>query len=263
MKRKVTDQTGRELIIPSDPKRIISLVPSQTELLIDLGLHEKLVGITSFCIHPKGLKREKTIIGGTKTVDIQKVKALKPDFILGNKEENAKESVEALEKDFPVWLSDIADMQGNLNMIRDIGQMTHTNEAAEGIISEISKRFKSLSTPKIKPKVLYLIWRNPYMAAGKSTFIDAMLDAAGFQNALKQERYPELSEDDIRNPETDFIFLSSEPYPFRERHIEEFKALCPNAKTLITDGELFSWYGSRMLHSAEYFLSLREQCAVL
>ncbi len=247
----------RTVEITSTVSRIISLVPSQTELLVDLGLREKLVGITKFCVHPKGLKKEVQLIGGTKNVKIDLVRSLNPDLVIGNKEENNQADIEALEEILPTWMSDIFNLEDALEMIGRVGEITGTTEKAEEIISTIRMNFSRLEKHKSSGKsVLYLIWKNPYIAAGPNTFIDAMLTTLGFQNAMQTERYPEVEMTGL-NP--DLIFLSSEPYPFKEKHIAELQNQFPESKVVLVDGEYFSWYGSRLIEAPAYFANLLNQ----
>ncbi|MDH4474027.1 MAG: helical backbone metal receptor [Fluviicola sp.] len=251
-----TDQMGRAVTIPFPIRRIVSLVPSQTELLIDLGLEELLVGVTKFCIHPAGMKERVGQIGGTKTVKIDQVIALKPDLVIGNKEENLQSDIEALEQHVPVWMSDIHDLETALDMIRQIGLLVEKEQISLQVIDSIRHKFNQLDQFKKSSeltKVLYLIWRKPYMAAGKGTFIDDCLTRCGWVNCVSETRYPEI---DPTTLQPDLILLSSEPYPFQERHIEELKAFFPSARIELVDGEYFSWYGTRMLGAPDYFMDL-------
>ncbi len=248
------DQMQRTVEVNSTVLRIVSLVPSQTELLVDLGLREKLVGVTKFCIHPSGLKKEVQVIGGTKNAKIDLIKSLNPDLIIGNKEENTQADIEQLEKDFPVWMSDIFNLADALEMLEQIGKLTGTQQKAKELRTAIETNFRQLNALKATGKsVLYLIWKDPYIAAGKNTFIDSMLETLGFENAMKAERYPEVNLETI-NP--DLIFLSSEPYPFKEKHIEALQNQFPESQVVLVDGEYFSWYGSRLVGAPAYFLEL-------
>jgi ABC-type Fe3+-hydroxamate transport system substrate-binding protein len=253
-KKTYIDQMQRTVEINSTVSRIVSLVPSQTELLVDLGLRDKLVGITKFCVHPAGLKKEVPLIGGTKNVKIDLVRSLNPDLVIGNKEENNQPDIEALESVLPTWMSDIFNLEDALEMIRKVGAITGTSERASVIVSEIEENFAKLEQLKSTGKtVLYLIWKNPYIAAGPNTFIDAMLSTLGFQNAMHEERYPEVKLEEL-NP--DFIFLSSEPFPFKEKHIDELQKQFPRSTVVLVDGEYFSWYGSRLIGAPAYFEEL-------
>jgi len=251
------DQTGRSIYLDKIPAKIISVVPSLTELLYNLGLKDEVVGITKFCIHPEKWFLTKPKTGGTKTLDIPHIHGLHPDLIIANKEENVKGQVEALAAHYPVWVSDINDLEDAYQAIEQIGDLVGRKESAESIIRDIKRNFTQLIMPKLKPRICYLIWRNPCMTVGGDTFIHSMLEAAGFENVFKDEmRYPIVSLDDIAAKNAEWIFLSSEPFPFKEKHIEEMKEHLPGATFLLVDGEMFSWYGSRMIHAPSYFLNL-------
>lgn len=257
----ITDQMGRKVQLSAPPLRIVSLVPSQTELLAELNLDKEVVGITKFCVHPEDWFRSKTRVGGTKEVKMKVIADLSPNLIIGNKEENSPEDIRALEKDYPVWMSDIEDLEDALEMIRTIGLLTDRQPAAEELAGKINGAFIALGQQVQRlPQVsaAYLIWRDPYMVAGRETFIDEMLQRAGFSNVFSRERrYPEVSLDAIAAREPEVILLSSEPYPFKEKHIAELQATCPTSDIQLIDGELFSWYGSRLLQSPDYFRALR------
>lgn len=309
---RFTDQTGYEFELKQKPVNIVSLVPSQTELLYDLGLDQEVTGITKFCIHPPHWKNTKTIVGGTKKIRMEKIVSLHPDLIIANKEENTKEEIEYLRQHYPVYTSDINKLEDALKMISDVGIIVDKKEEANSMIEEIRKSFGLLNFPDVpgeisdgmkesvntfertrnqsfnnsdsgkhhqhdstklfkKPlRVAYLIWRNPYMAAGSNTFIHSMIQACGWKNALENfPRYPEVhlkpdsginyNQDlpDLSN--ADIILLSSEPYPFAQKHIDEMQSSLPGKIILLVDGEMFSWYGSRLIKSATYFSELNEQ----
>ncbi len=250
------DQMGNTIKLPSIPKRIVSLVPSQTELLFDLGLEAEVVGITKFCIHPKQKVRPVAKVGGTKDFKLNLIRALQPDLIIGNKEENEEGKIRQLQTEFPVWMSDIATLPHALQMISLVGNLVGRQEKAQQLLANLNARFGQLKkgVGTNRKKVLYLIWRKPFMAAGSATFIDHMLQACGFENAVAASRYPELSAQQMAVLQPDEVFLSSEPYPFKQPHIDELSAILPGAKVRLVDGEMFSWYGSRLLKSADYFL---------
>jgi ABC-type Fe3+-hydroxamate transport system substrate-binding protein len=239
-------------------QRIVSLVPSQTELLHYLGLEAETVGITKFCIHPPAWFAIKARVGGTKTVNIEAVEALQPTLIIANKEENVKEQVEALAERFPVWVTDVNTLEEALQMTTDIGTLTGTEAKAAALIAEISKKFTVLQQTKLTAiKTAYLIWRKPYMAAGGGTFIHDILTRCGFENILANTpRYPEVTTQQLAGCE--LLLLSSEPYPFAQKHIDELQAALPNTKIVLADGEMFSWYGSRLLLAPDYFLQLKQ-----
>jgi ABC-type Fe3+-hydroxamate transport system substrate-binding protein len=251
------DQLYRQVVLTNfPPRRIVSLVPSQTELLADLGLADSVVGLTKFCVHPSDWRNRKTIVGGTKQIHLDRIRDLQPDLIIANQEENDKEQVETLAKDFPVWVSKVVDLESALAMILEVGTICDRLPEAESLETAISSSFKKLRsfTPL---SAAYLIWRKPYMVSGGDTFIHAMMKRAGFKNVFAdQMRYPEVSVTDLQQADPDVILLSSEPFPFKEEHLVELQEHCPRAVIRLVDGELFSWYGSRLLRSAGYFRSL-------
>jgi len=255
--KEFIDQIDRKISLNDVPKRIVCLVPSLTELLFDLGLEDQVVGITFFCVHPKEKVGNVAKIGGTKTVKIEKLRELKPDLVIASKEENIKEQVEEIEEFCPVWVSDVVDLASALEMITMLGLLVDRYEAAVNLREKIAGGFKAI-TP-FSTSAIYLIWRKPWMCAGSDTFIHDILQIAGFQNKISRNRYPELSNDDVKNMNADFILLSSEPYPFKQKHIEEVAKLAGKSKVILVDGEMFSWYGSRLLKTPNYLNKLIKQ----
>ncbi len=268
-----TDQTGRKVFIGSS-NRVVSLVPSITELLFDLGLGDRVVGITKFCVHPATGFRTKTKVGGTKQLNPEIIRHLDPDLIIANKEENGREQIEEIAGKYPVWVSDVSSLEEACEMIRQIGRITQTDPKAAELVAGIKKRFSGLPTPNsrlptpnsglLPPnsrlRAAYIIWQNPYMTAGGDTFIHAMLDAAGFENLFAgKKRYPKTTVEEINAAGCDCLFLSTEPYPFKQKHVAELQERLPGTRILLVDGEMFSWYGSRLLLAPEYFSALREK----
>jgi ABC-type Fe3+-hydroxamate transport system substrate-binding protein len=258
-----TDQLGKVHTFKEIPRRIVSIVPSQTELLFDLGLEDSIVGITKFCVHPFYLKSTKTIIGGTKKVNIAKIKVLKPDVIIANKEENTIEIVEELNKICPVIVTDIQNIDANLKMISDFGILFNKPTEAKNWIDKINfalADFNHFIQDKSIKKVAYFIWKNPYMVVGKDTFINFLLELNRFENIYKQKgRYPVVEIKKMPsegNP--DLVFLSSEPFPFKEADALEIGRFTQHAKTIFVDGELFSWYGTRLVKSFDYFKQIHQ-----
>jgi ABC-type Fe3+-hydroxamate transport system substrate-binding protein len=257
MMRRFTDMMGRDVDIAFPPKRIVSVVPSQTELLHDLGLEDEVVGITKFCIHPDGWFRSKTRIGGTKKLDIDKIRAIKPDLIIANKEENEQAQIEALAAEFPVWISDIQTLPQALQMIQVVGLITDREMKANEIVDEIVQGFTKLQRAAGAKKVAYFIWYNPWMSVGGDTFISNMIRTIGWHNVLAgKSRYPEVTLEELKAHDPELVLLSSEPFPFKEKHIAEVKATLPNADVQLVDGEMFSWYGSRLLKAVAYLQAL-------
>jgi ABC-type Fe3+-hydroxamate transport system substrate-binding protein len=261
MKRIFIDQLERRVALTSfPPKRIVSLVPSQTELLFYLGLENEVAGITKFCVHPEEQFRSKPRVGGTKKLHLDEIARLEPDLIIANKEENEREQIEWLQERFPVWISDVVSLDDALEMIRRVGELTGKAEAGAALAFKLQGAFYKLRAEKWpEKKAAYLIWNEPIMAAGSKTFINAMLRQAGFKNAFaNMPRYPEITGEDLKKADPDYIFLSSEPYPFAEKHLESFHQFCPNSVIRLVDGEMFSWYGNRLLEAAAYIRDLRE-----
>ena len=239
------------------PRRIVSLVPSLTELLVDLGLEEKLVGVTRFCVHPPHLKKEKTIVGGTKNVNVENVRALAPDLVVANREENTRGDVEAIAAFAPVHVTDIATLDDALAAIRTLGALTGTVEQATVLADELARRFAALEA--FSPlRAAYFIWQNPWMSVGGDTFIHDVMRRAGLVNVFGERlRYPEVGLDTVAAARPDVLLFSSEPFPFREKHLAPMRAALPGVPCALVDGELFSWYGSRLLHTPAYVQKLR------
>jgi ABC-type Fe3+-hydroxamate transport system substrate-binding protein len=239
------------------PKRIVSLVPSQTELLYHLDLDIATVGITKFCIYPTLWYHNKLHVGGTKTFDIQKIMDLKPDLIIANKEENLKDQVMILAKYFPVWVTNVNSLKDALEMINDIGQLTGKQQKAIELANKIEANFSVLKNKLLKKSAAYLIWKNPYMTIGADTFIHDMMNKAGFKNVFSdKKRYPSITMDDLKKSNCEYLLLSSEPYPFKQKHIIELQQELKQVKIMLVNGEMFSWYGSRLLQSPRYFKKL-------
>lgn len=232
--------------------KIISLVPSITETLFDFGLNEtQVIGRTKFCIHPDELVKKVEIIGGTKNLNIEKIRALKPDLIIANKEENLKNQVEELMEDHEVWLTNIETLEDNASFLTDLGNLLDQREKSTWFNEQIGAIFEGNRVSK-PIEICYLIWRNPYMTVGGDTFISHILEKLGLMNRSKNEkRYPEISVSNMQ--EADCILLSSEPFPFRQVHIDELQAQLPTHRMMMVDGESFSWYGTHLVKCDAYF----------
>lgn len=258
------DQLNRKLLLDKLPERIISLVPSQTELLVDLGLIDKIVGVTNFCVHPESIRKEKQVIGGTKSVHFERIEELKPDIILCNKEENTKEMVDELSKDYIVHISDVNTLEENYEMIAQYGKLFGVEERAAEIVNKTKAEvalFEEYLADKPILKVAYFIWRKPWMVVGKDTFIDYLLNLCRLENIYSdQSRYPEIELEELKP--ADYYLLSSEPFPFQEKHKVEIEAFTKEGDFRFVDGEYFSWYGSRMQNAFLYFRELRESTDV-
>jgi ABC-type Fe3+-hydroxamate transport system substrate-binding protein len=258
------DQLGRIIHLPHYPARIVSVVPSQTELLYDLGLRKEVIGITKFCVHPQEWFRTKARVGGTKTLNTAIIDSLQPDLIIANKEENTREEIEALAAKYQVWISDVTSLDSALQMILYVGDLTNRKRQAGQLANKIREEFQHLRNhvDKIKytPRTGYLIWREPYITVGRDTFINDMLKACGMENVFEHlTRYPEIQIEQLQEAGRsgkklcDLLLLSSEPYPFGPKHIDELQVHLPKTRIELVDGEMFSWYGSRLLKTPEYF----------
>ncbi len=260
------DQMGETCTLADKPVRIVSLVPSQTELLFDLGLREEIVGITKFCTEPPDKVKIVPKVGGTKKFNFDVISELKPDLIIGNKEENYEEGINQLKQDYPVWMSDIVTLDDALEMIRQVGILVGAKaeaiEMADTIKNsthDLVKAAKQLDKHS-KKTAAYFIWQKPYMVAGSDTFIDEMITLCGLQNMFAhQERYPETDKEALKEQQPDVVMLSTEPYPFKESHVQELQALLPNSTVILVDAMYFSWYGSKLLGTGDYLRSLKKK----
>ena len=258
----LTDQIGNQHQFKNYPQRIVSLVPSQTELLYDLNLDDEIVGITKFCVHPDHYLKTKVVVGGTKQVHFDKIKALQPDIIIANKEENSLEIVTELSKICPVWVTNVNNLYDNLQMITDFGRLFNKQLLAQTLVDKICEAqidFENFIGIKPQLKVAYFIWANPYMVAANLTFINELLTLNKCTNVFKHlNRYPEINLEQLTQAKPDCIFLSSEPYPFKGKQELEIRKYT-NATIIYVDGEFFSWHGSRILKAFEYFKTVREK----
>ncbi|ANX05566.1 hypothetical protein PG2T_08815 [Immundisolibacter cernigliae] len=250
------DGLGNELLLAGPPQRIVSLVPSQTELLFDLGAGERVVGVTKFCVHPAQARASRRSVGGTKTPDIERIRALTPDLVLANREENRAQDVAAIAAFAPVYVTEANTVAQALAMARAVGFALGAEAAAARIAADVEAAFSEL--PRLDGlRCAYLIWRRPWMAAGGGSFIDDVLRRLGLANVFAgRPRYPEVTAADLATAAPDVVLLSSEPYPFKPAHAQELADVLPQARILPVDGEMFCWPGSRLLAAAGYFHEL-------
>jgi ABC-type Fe3+-hydroxamate transport system substrate-binding protein len=274
-----SDPLARQITLDAPPERIVSLVPSLTDLLAHLDLGDRVVGVTRFCERPEGWREQKTIVGGTKQVKIDTVRELAPDLILANKEENTPGDVEALDAIAPVYVTDVGTVEEATVMIRAVGRLTGRAEAADDLADTIAARFDALpdagaasaaedpSSPAKAPETVraaYLIWRTPYMTVGGDTFIHDVMTRGGFANPFADRtRYPEVTPEELGALDLDVLLCSSEPFPFhqKEAFTADLRAACPDTPLEIVDGQLFSWYGPRLLKTPDYLQDLRARIA--
>jgi ABC-type Fe3+-hydroxamate transport system substrate-binding protein len=237
--------------------RIVSLVPSWTEYLVDLGLENQIVGRTKFCVRPHEKVQKIEKIGGTKNLNIQKIKRLKPDLIIANIEENDRDQVEECQQFSEIILTDVRSIESALRECERIGIAVGCAEKGAHWVQQIEAAW-GCARP-IHSTAFYVVWKNPLMVAGKDTFISDVMRWWGIHNLGGQwdnGRYPQPTAKEWELAKTNWILLPSEPFPFREKHLSDFGN--ENSTPLLVDGEAFSWYGSRMLKSANYFNNLIE-----
>ncbi|MCG5105327.1 ABC transporter substrate-binding protein [Oceanobacillus alkalisoli] len=255
----VRDHLGRLVPLVRKPERIISFVPAITETMYHLGLDKKIVGRTRFCKFPEDKVQHAVNIGGTKDMKLDRIHELKPDLIIAEKEENTKEMVETLEKHYPVFVFEVQHFKDVFPMIEDIGRLTDREKAAIQLMQQIKNAFQVLPHGK-NNRVAYVIWQKPYMVVGKDTYINSLLEEMGFSNPFTEAegRYPMVNEKDFKKAKLDEVFLATEPFPFREKHLDVFEKMLPHTKVRIVDGEMF-WYGAKMVEAAAYFKTFREE----
>ncbi len=252
--RQWQDDCGRTLRLARRPQRIISLCPSLTETLCALGAGERLVGRTRYCVHPQPAIAQVPACGGTKNPDLSAILALEPDLVIAEKEENRREDVEALGARIPVHVSAIESVPDALASCLRLAELLGEPAAGRRLADGIDTAWQALPRLSAPLRVLYLIWRRPWMAAGAGTYIDAVLSRCGLDNVATRlpGRYPVLEPEAFATLDVDLCLLSSEPYPFARKHFGEVGALLPGARIERVDGEMFSWYGARMLPAAGY-----------
>lgn len=259
--RELIDACGRRVAVPDAPQRLMCLCPSLSETLFALGLGECVVGRTRYCIHPADEVASVPVVGGTKKLDFDAVKNAAPDLIIAEKEENRREDVEALAQHWPVYVCDIQTLEQAHSAIQSLGELTGQAFKAEQLVAQIKAAWQAIPSVQTPLRVLYLIWRKPWMAAGVDTYINAVLQRAGMINVAAEldGRYPQIESAQLKALNVDLCLLSSEPYPFKAGHCDELKIWMPDANMQLVDGEMFSWYGSRMLPAAAYLSDLLQR----
>lgn len=251
---QVVDDRGVTVRLERPPQRIVSLVPSTTETLHALVGPERIVGVTRFCVHPQPWVGTVPKVGGTKDVDLERLAALEPDLVVGNIEENTRELAEAVEGRWPLYMAFPRTVDEALSDLRRLGELVGApREAAEAVAAIAAARVK----PKASFRFLYLIWREPWMAAGSDTFISEMLGEVGGVNVV-DGRYPQVTALSLADLGADLVLLSSEPFPFTPRHVAELSELSglPERRFHLVDGELCSWHGVRMAAGLRYLSDL-------
>lgn len=242
----------------SDPARprIVSLVPSITELLCDLGLAAELVGRTGFCVHPWETVRRIPKVGGTKDVKLERVRELRPTHVVVNVDENLREDAEAIAEFAEVLVTHPTEPRDNLDLYRQMGAAFGREDGAERLCAEFEAAYERATAVERPPRdVLYLIWREPWMTVAPETYIAQTLALFNWrtQPADAADRYPEIDLAAFAG-RVDRVLLSSEPYHFKEEHLEETGGLVPGAEVSLIDGEMTSWYGSRAIQGLDYLV---------
>ena len=253
----VKDCLGKEMSIPKNITKIVSLVPSISELIYDLNIEKKLIGVTKFCIHPKYFQIEKTVVGGVQEFDIEKIKELKPDVVFASKDENFEEEILELQKFVPVYVTDVKSVDEAKQMIVNFGELLSCRNDASKIIMKIDMQLNDLA--KVTDDLLYrsgayFVWNEPWVAAGKDTFVNSMLKLVKINNVFEdlKERYPMVTGANIHLGNPDIVMLPSEPYKFEDQQAFEISSHTHDAATYFVDGEAFAWYGSRLIKSLDY-----------
>ena len=250
------DASGVALALSAAPRRIVSLIPSTTELLCALGLAEALVGVTVYCVEPRDVVRGKTRVGGEKDPDLAAIRSLAPDLVIANVEENRREDVDALRAvGIPVWVTYPRTVAEGLAMIRDLGEVTGARDRARALLDTLEPlyaqaRARAAARPPVS--VFYPIWREPWMTVGADTYVHDLLATCGGANVFADRvRYPTITLDEMAARGPEVIFLPDEPFRFRRAHLRDFDAYpavpaVRNGRMHLVDGKPFSWHGPRL-----------------
>lgn len=245
--------------LPGEP-RIVSLVPSLTELLCDLGLTKYLVGRTGFCIHPSASVQHIPKVGGTKDVNIEKIRSLAPTHLLVNIDENEKPTVDTLTEFIPhVIVTHPLTPRDNLALYSLLGGIFQAQARAEQLCSEFEQAYAQLICPDVGKTMLYCIWQDPWMSVSANTYIANMLALIGWQSwqsSSSDARYPVFQWSESILQEIDGVLLSSEPYRFTQQHVDALEKQLGKPVQLV-DGEMLSWYGSRAIAGLHYLKNLK------
>jgi ABC-type Fe3+-hydroxamate transport system substrate-binding protein len=251
------DASGVALVLPASPRRIVSLIPSTTELLCELGLADALVGVTVYCSEPRDVVRTKVKVGGEKDPDLAAIRALAPDLVIANVEENVRAHVDVLRGwGIPVWVTYPRTVAEGLAMIRDLGEVTGTQARAAAMLAQLQplyERVSAQSAARPPVDVFYAIWRNPYMTVNRDTYISDLLRVCGARNVFgdRAERYPTLTLDEVGSRRPQVIVLPDEPFRFRRIHLDDFAGYpevpaVRDGRIHLVDGKPFSWHGPRV-----------------
>jgi len=251
------DASGVAVELPRPPRRIVSLVPSTTEILCALGLGEALVGITVYCVEPRDVVRGKTRIGGEKNPDLEKIRTLEPDLVIANIEENVRADIDRLRAwSIPVWVTYPRTVAEGIQLIGELGELTGSPVRAAELLRDFEPLLERvmMATARRPPvAVFYPIWRGPYMTINGDTYIHDMLKVCGARNifADRPERYPTVTLDEVAARRPDVILLPDEPFRFRRAHLADFAKYADvpavrDGRIRLVDGKPFSWHGPRI-----------------
>ncbi|MCP4726215.1 MAG: cobalamin-binding protein [bacterium] len=261
------DARGKEVRLPPKPERIVSFICSVTETLFELGLDNRIIGRTNYCIHPAIKVEEVQKIGGPKNPDIDLILSMKPDLLIANIEENEKKDIEILEgSGIPVYVTYPRTVKESRDLIKILGEITGTVDKASLLCEKAGREIESVvqkvKTVSKKPRVVYLIWRKPFMTVNRDTYINDLIDFCGGINifADSNDRYPVINLEEIIESKPDVIFFPSEPFPFKEKHTREFREFneipaVSNTDLRLVDGEMFSWFGYRIIPGLKYIFT--------
>lgn len=233
--------------------RIISLVPSLSETIVTVGMRDELLGCTQFCVEPADLHRTAKVVGGTKDFDLDQIRALRPTHIFANQEENPRELIEVLRNEFPLLLTFPKSPYDVPGMLRDMDRFLDSKDRFEALAQSLESHFRSLIGMPTPKKFLYFIWREPYMLVGRDTYISRFLECFGWINAYDgDERYPQITVDQMKAMKLDICLFSTEPYPFRRRDARRLRAEWSESPEILKiDGRLLSWYGTASVEAWE------------
>ena len=266
------DASGAAVDLPRAPRRIVSLVPSITETLCALGLADALVGVTVYCVEPREVVATKTRIGGEKNPDLEKIRALEPDLVLANIEENLRDHVETLRSwSIPVWVTYPRTVAEGIRLIAELGWVTGTEARASDVVGEIEPlyaRVVAAAARRPPVAVFYPIWRGPYMTINRDTYIHDMLRVCGARNVFadRPERYPTVTLDEVATQRPAVILLPDEPFRFRRAHVADFAGYAEvpavrDGRIHLVDGKPFSWHGPRIAEALRILPALLDPAA--
>ena len=258
----LTDALGRTFDFPAPPKRVVSLVPSMTEVLFDLGVGDAVVGITSYCIFPSGIGERIPAVGGTKNPKIENIRELKPDLVYMNLEENLKRHGEAIEEFAPVFVTEPKNVPDVESLILQAGTIHRCVERAEALVSELAEELKLLRQEARPFTFAVPIWKKPWMWCGGDTYVSNLVSEAGGSNIFREHmRYPTQELEDLtRLHRPDVIFLPDEPYLFTAEDAKEIAASGANVIGPFA-GHLFTWHGTRTIHGLRFLRQFLQQPA--